>query len=933
MRIVKTIVVFALLSSMSVVGQDKISLAGTWSVKLDPDNKGIAEEWWKFSFDKTLKLPGSLAINGIGNDVNLHTPWTGNIIDSTYFKSDEFEKYRGEDFKVPFWLLPEKYYKGNAWYTRTVDVPENWKEKYVWLNLERCHWETSVYVNGRYCGTQNSLVSQHTYDISPYLQAGENRITIRVNNDYIIPIGPNSSSITDHTQTNWNGIIGDISINAYDKIHIQNVCIYPNIKESLIKVSFKIRNSDRKQVKGSLNLQVEGYPETTLAYDFKGAEHEEVLTYQLPDSKLWDEFNPNVYELAMMLMDENGEVIHQTKESFGMREVGLKEGRIAINEKPVFLRGDVDCAGFPLTGYPSMDEKEWERIFTTLKSYGLNHLRFHSWCPPEVAFDVADRLGIYLYAEGPLWANQGSAVGTGGTVDDFIYNESQRVLETYGNHPSFIMFSYGNEPAGAHQNTFLGDLINYLRSKDDRRLYTSGAGWPIIPENDFHVTSDYVRIQGWGQELNSILNSSPPSFKYDWSLLTSQLERPVVSHEIGQWCAYPNFNEIKKYSGVLKAKNFEIFNETLEKRGMGDQADDFLYASGRLQTLCYKADIEAALRTPGFGGFQLLGLHDFPGQGTALVGALDAFWESKGYTSPEEYRTFCNSTVLLAELPKLIYSNNETINTPLEVIHFGAEQLKSAEIVWELVNQEGKVYGKGNFTKELITLGDSQFIGQIECNLQKIKKAEQLQLRTKIIGTDIHNYWDIWVYPTNTKMKEGNVLIVDELTNGVIDQIKNGKNVLYLAHGDIKDTSVEIGFSSIFWNTAWTSGQAPHTMGLAINPEHPVFKDFPTEEFSNYQWYELITQSQAMIINDFEKDFKPVLQPIDTWFENRKLAIGFETKIGKGKLFVTSVNLTDDMKERKSATQFKYSLLNYMNSADFSPKNEVDLNTLRSLFK
>ena len=132
-----------------------------------------------------------------------------------------------------------------------------------------------------------------------------------------------------------------------------------------------------------------------------------------------------------------------------------------------------------------------------------------------------------------------------------------------------------------------------------------------------------------GAGLSSRINAKPPETVSDYTESISKFDVPVISHEIGQWCVYPNFNEMKKYTGVLKPRNFEIFRETLEENQMLDQANDFLVASGKLQTLCYKEDIESALRTPGFGGFQLLDLHDFPGQGTALIGVLDPFWEEK----------------------------------------------------------------------------------------------------------------------------------------------------------------------------------------------------------------------------------------------------------------------------------------------------------------
>ena len=156
--------------------------------------------------------------------------------------------------------------------------------------------------------------------------------------------------------------------------------------------------------------------------------------------------------------------------------------------------------------------------------------------------------------------------------------------------------------------------------------------------------------------MQSRVNAKPPETMTDYRDFVEQHKNaPVVSHEIGQWCVYPNLDEMTKYTGLLKARNFEIFQDQLERNGMLNQAHDFLMASGKLQALLYKEDIESALRTPGFGGFQLLDLHDFPGQGTALVGVLDPFWDSKGYITAEQYRRFAGPIVPLARLERRIF--------------------------------------------------------------------------------------------------------------------------------------------------------------------------------------------------------------------------------------------------------------------------------------
>jgi len=169
----------------------------------------------------------------------------------------------------------------------------------------------------------------------------------------------------------------------------------------------------------------------------------------------------------------------------------------------------------------------------------------------------------------------------------------------------------------------------------------------------------------------------------------------VIGHETGQFQVYPNFREIEKYTGVLKARNFEIYQRRLKDAGMLDQADDFVRASGALSVLCYREDMETALRTPGFGGFQLLDLQDFPGQGTALVGILDAFMESKGLITPEKWRNFCNDVVPLARLEKYTWTNAEEFSARLQVANYSNRNYTDTPLHWQLVDQSGHIINQG----------------------------------------------------------------------------------------------------------------------------------------------------------------------------------------------------------------------------------------------
>lgn len=920
-----------------------LSLAGEWRFRIDSLDRGIQEKWYTALPDEIVRLPGSMAENGKGDEVTVNTKWTGDIVDKSYFTSQKYERYRQPgNIKIPFWLKPAKYYKGPAWYQREIEIPAGWKGKRIVLFLERCHWESTIFVNEKKAGSQNSLATPHEYDLTDLLVEGKNLLSIRIDNRVIIPVGVNSHSISDHTQSNWNGITGDISLRATSRVYISDVQVFPDLRKKNARVIVAISNKPGTTFKGKVSLKAECFNSSKggrarrINRRFAVSSGNVELFEDYPVGKnfaQWSEFDPSLYKLNIDLKDSKGQVIDSKSVDFGMREFKTNGTRFEVNGQQVFLRGTLECCIFPLTGYPPTDVQSWEKVLRTCKDYGLNTIRFHSWCPPEAAFIAADNLGVYFHIECSSWANQGTSIGDSLPVDRFIYEESDRILKAYGNHPSFCMLAYGNEPAGRNQKAYLGRLINYWKSKDTRRVYTSAAGWPIIPENDFNLTSA-PRIQQWGQGLKSIINGEAPQTMFDYHDFVSKFKIPVVSHEIGQWCVYPDFSEIAKYTGVLKATNFEIFRETLDENQMGDQAKDFLMASGKLQVLCYKADIEAALRTQGFAGFHLLQLHDFPGQGSALVGILNPFFESKGYVTPEDFKMFCNQTVPLARMEKEIFKSDETFKADIEIAHFGLQPLKDAIIISKISDSKAVPVHIDSTVLDFIKIGNGIPAGSVSFDLSKTEAPQKLTLEVSIKNTPFRNRWDFWVYPVRQEVNPGNVLVTDKMDYKAEETLRKGGSVLLLTYGKVgkeKGAQVAIGFSSIFWNTAWTRNQAPHTLGILCDPRHPVFNDFPTEFHSNWQWWDPIAHSQAMILDKFPPELRPLIQPIDTWFENRRLALAFESRTGGGKLMVCSIDMKDKIDERPVTKQLLISMLKYMNGADFNPKVILEVNQLKSI--
>ncbi|WP_029902821.1 sugar-binding domain-containing protein [Prevotella sp. 10(H)] len=915
--------------ALSAFASDKvpkktISLAGEWKFALDEKDIGNSEKWYKKSFTERVTLPGSLQEQGKGFDVTMNTPWTG---DTGHSATDpKFAKYRvSGNIKVPYWLNPDKHYVGVAWYQKSIEIPAGWENRPVEIQFERTHWETTLYLDGEKVGDKNALQTPHRYVLNS-LKKGIHIITLRVDNRVNIDVGKNAHSVSDHTQSNWNGLIGKMSITAKTSMYIDDIQLYPDIESKSVKIEATVKGSAKKptlRFYATFNGRKVG-KEIKLAINPQTNKAEGVMLFG-EDIKLWSEFTPNVYQMHSTLETSDG--ADSRSIDFGFRNFKTKGMMFEINGLTTFLRGTLECCIFPYTGYPAMDKRYWEKIYSTCKDYGLNHVRFHSWCPPKAAFQVADSMGIYLMVECGGWAN----IGDGNPQDEWFKEEGDRILKEYGNHPSFCMLAYGNEPNGKNQVKYLSELVDYWQKKDNRRLYTGGAGWPYVENADFNAWYD-TRISGG---LDNALNTGLPRTDFDHRAPLMKVKTPMIGHEIGQYCVYPNFKEIAKYTGVLKAKNFEIFRETLQESGLADMSEKFLYASGKLQAICYKADIEAALRTPGQAGFQLLDLHDFPGQGSALVGVLDAFWDSKGYIYGEEYRTFCNQVVPIVRFPKLILTNEETLDAKLQVAYYAEKPMTNAGLSWKIETREGKEIKNGRFTADL-PQGGLCDVGVIKASFPQIDKPTQLKVTVQVDNTPYHNSWNIWVYPAKQSSISKMPHIAHTMDNVTLEKLQNGENVLLLAKGNIafpKECEIKVAFSPIFWNTAWSGNQPPHTLGIYCEANHPALKSFPNDGYSDYQWRDLTIGSDAIVMKDFPKEFRPIIYLIDDWFQNRKLGLLFETKVGKGKLLVCSSDLESDLNTRLSAKQFKQSILEYMASDSFQPKDEIDLNVVKGLFK
>jgi len=935
-----------ILSGNSPAEQSTLSLAGEWRFELDGENEGLDGKWYGRKLGDTVTLPGTTDTNQKG-------------LQTTHRPADRLARR---------WT-----WVGPAWYQRDAAIPESWAGKRVTLFLERSR-NSRVWINDTFVGRDDSLSAPHVFDVTAAMKPGRHTITVMIDNSKLPPVGP-AHAVDERTQTNWNGIVGTMELRATDPVWIEDVQVFPNAAERTARVVAVVGNITGTPASGKITVTSEscntGSPATfpAQAVDFQVGEKAKTIEFTYapgPEVPLWDEFSPTLIRLSLAL--QAGEFSDVKSVSFGMRDFARDGNRLLLNGRPVYLRGRIDCANYPITGFAPMEKAEWRRILKIHKDWGLNHIRYHSWCPPAAAFEVADELGLLLQPELPnkrsafnapdeddqSWYNidfmELEASDPNVSLYDFGKRESGLIFRHFGNSPSFILYTLGNELG---MNNGMAELVAHNQKTNPRALHAQGSNnmhWnPTLPEgDDFWVMGKLNKkdkpLRGsfsYHDFPNPHIEKRPPSTMVNFSHTIKGVRVPMIGHETGQFQVSPDFREIEQFTGVLEARNYGIFRDRVEAAGMLDQSHAMFEASGALAVICYREDIEAALRTRELGGFQLLDLQDFPGQGTALVGLLNVFMESKGLIEPAKWREFCSETVPLFLMEKYTWRNDEKFTGKIQIAHYGAIDKKDAVVKVTLTGAGEKVVGAASFAVPEVPTGHVSDVGTFEVDLvsTNLDSAAVMTLTIEIEGTPYRNSYPIWVYPAKveTRAPDG-VKITREWLHGDIQaHLEAGGKVLLLPDAGKLPRSIVGQFQSEFWSPMFAQSSRrrevldpPGTLGLMCDPAHPALAHFPTEFHSNWQWWHLVRNSRALILDATPADYRPIVQVIDNFERNHKLGILMETRVGKGSMLVCTIEL-QKIKDQPEARQLLNSLLQYMASDAFAPQHELDPGLLKTL--
>lgn len=895
-------------STPILFARDTFDLSGEWSYILTNAPVEIPAEGY-------LTLPGTLDTNNVGIPV----PQS----DNTSQLSRKFT------------------YTGNVSYIKEVNIPRNWNGKRIELFLERTR-PTVVKVDGKRIGHSSLISAPQRYDLSDALNPGNHTIEIIVNNgDSIpLPVRNNSHACTESTQTNWNGIIGKMELIARDPMHIVSATPFPQVENGHQRIDITLSQPAPK----GFTLHVDGdNRQVSEKIDSDSTRFTLWLPADNTDS-YWSEWNPQTENLTVSLYSLMGDVADEVIVKSAPRDFKTEDNRFYVNGHPAFMRGRHDACVFPTTAHVPMDYDSWKRYFDIIKEYGLNHVRFHSWCPPEECFSAADDAGVYLQPELPIW---GELDKDQKELMDFLNAELKTIVSEYSHHPSFTMFALGNELWG--DISLMKSMLDDANEINPYLLVTYGSniylGWRgHLDGEDFLVTCRVGDSDGEGfgtharasfsfadAENGGILNSTYPNSQMNFSHAISLSSVPVIGHETGQYQIYPDFTEIMKYDGVLRPDNLQEFARRATEAGNMRKTKQYFRASGEWAAKLYRADMEMNLRTPGMGGFQLLDLQDYPGQGTALVGILDAFMDSKGLVTPEKWREACDQVTLLAEFPKFCFTSGETVKIPVKVANFSARNLGGKQVSWNAPFSSGST--KINHGEGLVDAGE------ISLTIPEVTLPEKMTIDFSM--PDATNSYDIWVYPRayNTGNKKTEDIIVTKSLDFALASLEKGEKVIFCPDtATAKETTLGPLFMTDYWNYRMFRSicdkigkePSPGTLGLLVNNRHDAFNLFPTDFHSDWQWYAIVSNSRPLIIDRLPKDVDPIVEVIDNVERNYRLALMLECSVGKGKLMIISADM-DKAMEYPEGRWLMNSVKEYMSAKKYKPDLSLTPQQVRNL--
>lgn len=872
---------------------------------------------------KPMTIPGTLDESGIGHkDVGGKKWHPDTDTNAALYQVDQGIQTR---------LTRVCTYEGPARITRTLDWAKP-QDKRLFIDVERSRHLTLL-VNGREvpaCSAR-SVSTPWSFEVTDCM-TGHDEIVFIADNSY--PGWPHdaivfSSAATDETQTNWNGMLGYVRLRVEERNFIRAVRAYPCGDKLDVCVEISAVKPEETDV--TVTSEALDGPSTAMARLRDGTN--EIWLKALPlrsDVRRWDEEEGFLYELTAAM----GEQAHTIR--FGVRDFRAEGGFLTLNGRRIFLRSEANCCVFPETGHPPMTVAEWKQVLEVYRSYGVNCMRFHSHTPPEAAFAAADEMGMLMQPELGHW-NPETAFETEESYE-YYQGELLGTLMALANHPSFVMMTLGNELA-AHElgHERMEELLRLAHTQDGTRLFACASNahygwWGHKGESDFYTSTNLGKVQlratyaGMDGYLNHEYPSACHNYEQAMEAVRRECDKPVFSFEVGQFEVLPDFAEIDEFRGVTRAVNYEIIRSKVQESGLMDTWMQQVEATGELSNLCYREEIEAAMRTESFSGISLLGIQDFPGQGTALVGMLNSHLQPKPYpfAQPERFRTFFRSVLPLALLPRYTYEAGELLTAPVRLANYGRTAIAGVPS-WTLKGED--VSMAGVLPEVDAAPGGLTDLGEIRVELAGIKRAMMLTLTIRIAGAV--NRYPIWVYPKTQPACPANVHECRSLDDTALAVLAKGGTV-YLSPDSTAEAipaSIQAQFSPDFWSVGTFPYQAGG-MGQLIERDHPIFREFPTDAWSNWQWWPMASQRALLL----PRRVKAIVTEMDSYAYLRPMAKLLCCRCHGGVLMISSMAL-HNLQQYPEARALQQGIYDWLSSGHADADQEMTVAEVRNMIK
>ena len=927
-----------------------MNLAGEWLVTLPDGTKARA------------KLPGTLDENGIGGPDRPEKQWNDGV--KLGYAEDDF--FGQAPISTRF--TRKHTFTGPATWTRWLHLAETPGQGRMLITVERCR-KLRLLVNGQEAAPvlPGTLTTPWRFETRA-LQQGENELCFVSDNSY--PGWPAeaiiySSAATDETQTNWNGLLGAMTLEEKPAVFLLNAWMVLSAGETACLRADVSVPEDWEGGEGELVFRCEalqkGEARLPVA-DLTPGVH--TLCQQnvalTAEARKWELDGPALYGLEASLLIRSADGARwqdKIQRRIGLRTFGPDaRGRLSLNGRRVLLRSEANCAAFPETGYPPMDVAAWRNLIRQYQRYGVNCLRFHSHCPPEAAFAAADELGMLMQPELSHWDPEHAFEAEASYA--YYRQELIETLRLLAPHPSFVMLTLGNElHCNESGQARMTELLRAAKAFLPDRLYAWGSNAfygrkGCDEESDFYTSQNFGSFQmraisagmdrehpGEKARIKGYLNNKYPDARTNYgegmAALRRQVAVPMFSFEVGQYEVLPDFNELQQFHGVTEPVNLRIIQRRAEKKGLLSLWDRMVEASGELALIGYREEVEAVMRTPEMSGISLLSLQDFPGQGTALVGMMNAHLQPKSFSfaQPERFAAFFRDALPLLELEKYTFSAGERIRAALRSVNYGQQDLTGC-LILELRDGKGACLTRMEIPGFKAPAGESVVERTLEMTLPAVVEPTSAEWVIYLKGQEERfiNRIRIWIYPKEEAVENKCFLRAETVTEQVLSALEKGEKVLLEppSTAEALPGSMQGQFSTDFWSVG-TFPQQEGGMGLLIQSEHPLFQHFPTSFHTDYQWW-LMAGQRALHLPDERWAEGIIVRQMDSYSQLRTLAMLLEARVGRGRLLISSMGLSS-LPPKPEVRALQNAICRYMRSEDFQPAASMTPEELISLFQ